>query len=144
MAYRLTQRAHELFQADSNEATIELLHAAEKLYGPAAPDKLLMIWFQAKADRYEAKVKGDTLPERAKSLAKLRDSEGCMAEFEAAEGLRIVEFHSPIGDLLRAFPIVARLEAEMFQRVLRVVVMREEEVNSGLYHCTFTLGEPLA
>jgi predicted ArsR family transcriptional regulator len=138
-AYRLTQRAHELFPETSNAATIALLHAAEKLYGPTAPDKLLMIWFQEKAALYEAKVKGDTLLARAKSLAKLRDDEGCMAELEDEEGLRIVEFHSPIGDLLEAFPLVARLETELFERVLRAEVVREEETASGLYHCAFVI-----
>jgi len=139
MAYRLTQRAHELFPEASNPATIEILHAAEKLYGPTAPDKLLMIWFQSKAEDYEARVKGETLETRAKSLVKLRDNEGCMAELEEENGLCIVEFHSPIADVLRAFPIVARLETELFHRVLRAEVTRQEETVSGLYQCRFRI-----
>ena len=64
-----------------------------------------------------------------------------MADLELREGvLRIVEHHSPILDLLQAFPIVARLEAEMFQRLLKSPVRREESHASGLFRCTFTIG----
>lgn len=140
MLYRLTQKAHELFPTASNHLTIELLESAQKLYGPAAPEKLLFNVFQRKADGYLAKIKGDTPAEKAKWLAKQRDTEGHMAEFESVGGLRIVEHHSPILDLLQAFPIVARLEAEMFQRVLKTPVRREENGTPGLYCGTFFIG----
>jgi predicted ArsR family transcriptional regulator len=78
--------------------------------------------------------------ERAAKLARLRDTEGCMAGCEEdAAYIRIVEHHCPIHDLLQAFPIVARLESEMFSRVLGVPVHREENRASGLYRCVFTL-----
>jgi len=141
MLYRLTQRAHELFPVSSNAMTIGLLESALKLYGPSAAEKLLLNVFQRMTDAYLAKLKGETLAEKARSLTKLRDAEGHMAEFEEEGGLRIVEHHSPILDLLRAFPIVARLEAEMFQKVLKTHVQREEQAVSGLYQCVFLIGE---
>lgn len=157
MLYRLTQRARDLFPVASNAVTIELLEAAKKLFGPAAPEKLLFTIFQKKTEGYAAKVKGATLAERARSLARLRDEEGCMADFEdapavggdgdhaeAAGALRIVEHHSPISDMLRCFPIVARLEREMFERTLRAPVRREESCASGLYRCVFHIGAPPA
>lgn len=140
MVYRLTKRAHELFPTASNSFTIELLESAKKLYGPAAADKLLFTVFQKKEERYIERVKGDTLPQRTKWLVRLRDNEGFMSEFESEDGLRVVEHHSPILDLLQAFPIVARLEGEMIQRVLRAPVRREESTVSGLYCCTFYVG----
>jgi predicted ArsR family transcriptional regulator len=139
MLYRLTQRAHELFPQASNAATIDLLESAKQLYGPSAPEKLLFNIFQKKAALYAAKLKGDTLPARVKWLARLRDHEGFMADFVDNGTMRIVENHSPILDLLRAFPIVARLECELFQRVLHAQVTREESCASGLYRCTFQI-----
>ena len=62
-----------------------------------------------------------------------------MAEFESEGGLRIVEHHSPVRDLLLAYPIVARLESEMFQKVLRAPVQRDEQNVSGLFCCTFSM-----
>jgi predicted ArsR family transcriptional regulator len=120
--------------------TIALLENAKALFGPAAPEKLLFSVFQKKAEAYKAKVKGETIADRAGKLARVRDAEGHMAEMEHNAALiRIVEHHCPINDLLKAFPIVARLEAELFTRVLGVAVQREEARASGLYRCVFTL-----
>lgn len=146
LLYRLTQRAHDLFPTASNEMTIHLLEAAQKLYGPAAAEKLLLVIFQRRTEHYAGRLKGETVAERAKWLTRLRDHDGCMSEFEAEENgpLRIVEHHSPILDLLRAFPIVAKLETDMFQRLLGVPVRREEATASGLYRATFTFEAPPA
>jgi predicted ArsR family transcriptional regulator len=118
--------------------TIELLEAAQKLFGPAAPEKLLLLVFKKKSEHYQTRLKGNTVAERAKWLARLRDHEGYMSGCEIVVGeIRIIEHHSPIFDLLRAFPLVARLEAEMFARVLGTAVRREENSASGLFCATF-------
>jgi predicted ArsR family transcriptional regulator len=140
LIYRLTDRSHGLFPESSNGMTITLLESAKALYGPAASEKLLFSVFQRKAEAYQTRVRGETIAERAGKLARLRDAEGHMAEFEQdAAFIRIVEYHCPIHDLLKAFPIVARLEAELFTRVLGAAVQREEAHASGLYRCVFTL-----
>ena len=141
MLYRLTPRAHDLYPATSNETTTALLVAAHRLFGATAPEKLLHVVFQEKTTQYLARLKGDTLAERAQSFTRLRDSEGCMSELAIGEdgALRLIEHHSPILDLLQAYPIVARLETEMFQRVLGVRVERVEQSASGLYTCTLHL-----
>ena len=72
-------------------------------------------------------------------LAKMRNQEGYMSEYSADEPVAIVEYHSPIYDLLEAFPLVKRLEREMMERILGVRVEREEEIASGLYRCRFVL-----
>ncbi len=149
LAYRLTHKAHELFPSASNEMTLELLQSAQALYGPAAPEKLLFLAFQRKAEHSLARVKGETLAERAKSFAALRDAEGYMAEMEPGDpakstdggGLRIVEHHSPIADLLTAYPaLMGRLEQELYSRVLKTPVKREPSTTGGLYSCLFSLG----
>src|SRR5580765_7952474 len=48
MVYRLTRRAHDLFQADSNRFTLELLESVQQIYGPNAPEKLLYNLFERK------------------------------------------------------------------------------------------------
>lgn len=143
MLYRLTGRAHELFPETSNALTIELLEAAQKLYGSTAPEKLLLVTFQKETERYRERLRGDTVRERAQSLAKLRDAAGHMSGCEdaAAEGTcQIVEHHSPLRDVLQAFPLVARLETELFQKLLGAPVRREETGVSGLYQATFRIG----
>ena len=139
MVYRLTRRSHDLFPADSNHVTIELLESTKDIYGANAPEKLLYSIFEKRTAALKAKVKGATVAERAKWLAKMRDSEGYMAEFRPSEkdGPQILECHSPIMNVLEKYPIIGRLEQEMFEAVLGTPVRREETRTSGLYECAF-------
>ena len=140
MVYRLTRRTHDLFPTDSNQFTFELLKSSHEIYGSNAPEKLLYNVFERKGAALKAKAKGDTVADRAKWLAKVRDGEGYMAQFVMEEkegGPQILECHSPILNLLDRYPIVGRLEQNMFEAVLGARVRREETRNSGLYECAF-------
>ena len=139
MVYRLTRRSHDLFQADSNQFTLDLLKAAEEIYGPNAPEKLLYNVFKKKTAALKAKAKGDTVADRAKWLAHSRDGEGYMAQFINSKegGPRILECHSPILNLLEHYPIIGRFEQDMFEAVLGTRVRRQVIRNSGLYECAF-------
>jgi predicted ArsR family transcriptional regulator len=140
MVYRLTPRTHDLFQSDSNQMTLELLKSSEEIYGPNAAEKLLYNVFEKRTAALKPKIKGETVTERAKALAKIRDAEGHMSQFTAGEkegGPQILECHSPIMNLLERYPIVRRLEQDMFEALLGTSVRREETRNSGLYECAF-------
>jgi predicted ArsR family transcriptional regulator len=140
MVYRLTRRTHDLFPADSNQFTFELLKSIQEIFGPNAPEKVLYNAFERKGASLKAKVKGETVIERAKWLAKVRDSEGHMAQLitdEKEGGPQILECHSPIMNLLDRYPIIGRLEQDMFEAVLGTRVRREETRHSGLYECAF-------
>jgi predicted ArsR family transcriptional regulator len=139
MVYRLTPKARTFFPTATNGTTIDILNAANRLYGHAAAEKLLYSVFSLKTEEYIRKLHGNTLPELADMLAKMRNQEGYMSEYSADEPVAIVEYHSPIYDLLEAFPLVKRLEREMMERILGVRVEREEEIASGLYRCRFVL-----
>jgi predicted ArsR family transcriptional regulator len=140
MVYRLTRRTHDLFPTDSNSVTLELLKSIQEIYGPNGPEKLLYNVFERKGATLKAKAKGETVAERAKWLAKVRDGEGYMSQVITEEkegGPQILECHSPILNLLDRYPIVGRLEQDMFAAVLGTRVRREETRNSGLYECAF-------
>lgn len=139
MVYRLTRRSHDLFPIDSNEFTLELLQAVKNIYGANAPEKLLYNIFEERTKTLRAKVKGDSVAERAKWLAKVRDSEGYMAQFLPAEkgGPQILECHSPIFNLLERYPLIGRLEQDMFATILGTAVRREEARTGGLFECAF-------
>jgi predicted ArsR family transcriptional regulator len=139
MVYRLTRRSHDLFQSDSNQFTLELLKSTQEIYGSNAPEKLLYNVFEKKTAALKAKVKAETVADRAKWLARLRDNEGYMAQFMTSEvgGPQILECHSPIMNLLEQYPIIARLEQDMFEALLGTRVRREMIRNSGLYECAF-------
>jgi len=139
MVYRLTRRSHDLFATDSNQFTLELLRSSREIYGPNAPEKLLYNVFGKKTAALKARVKGETVTDRAKWLARVRDGEGHMAQFLIGEkgGPQILECHSPIVNLLDQYPIVGRLEQDMFEAILGTSVRREETRTSGQYECAF-------
>jgi predicted ArsR family transcriptional regulator len=139
MVYRLTRRSHDLFQADSNQFTFDLLKSAQEIYGTNAPEKLLYNVFEKKTATLKTKAKGNTVAERAKWLARFRDGEGYMTQLVTGDegGPKILECHSPIMNLLERYPIIARLEQDMFEAVLGTPVRREMIRNSGLYECAF-------
>ena len=139
MVYRLTRRSHDLFQADSNQFTFDLLKSAQEIYGTNAPEKLLYNIFEKKTAALKTKAKGNTVVERAKWLARFRDGEGYMTQLITGDegGPKILECHSPIMNLLERYPIIARLEQDMFEAVLGTPVRREIIRNSGLYECAF-------
>ncbi len=139
MVYRLTRRSHDLFQADSHQFTLDLLKSVQEIYGSNAAEKLLFNIFEKKTAALKAKAKGDTVTDRAKWLARVRDGEGYMAQFTNGEedGSKILECHSPIMNLLDRYPIVGRFEQDMFEAVLGTRVRRQMMRNSGLYECAF-------
>ena len=139
--YRLTRKTEVLFPQTGNELTLDMLVTARKVYGETAPQKLLYSYFQTRGDRYLAKLKGKSVIERAEELAKLRHAEGCFAkvEYDAAKGLRIVEWHTPFGEVARRYPMIHEMEREMFARVLNYPVERNVEEASGLARVIFSV-----
>jgi predicted ArsR family transcriptional regulator len=133
--YRLTRRAHDLFPSAANEGTIRILEASRQLFGASAPDKLLFVFFKEIGDSYAGRLGGDDWQKRAQWLARLRDGAGYMADYSDRDGIRIIEHHSPILDVLRAFPVSERFETEMIARIVGHPVTREERSRSGLYRC---------
>jgi predicted ArsR family transcriptional regulator len=140
MVYRLTRRSHDLYPCDSNQMTLDLLESVHEIYGPNAPEKLLYNMFERKTAALKTKAKGQTVAERAKWLAKVRDAEGHMSQFITEEregGPQILECHSPILNVVERYPIFGRLEQDMFEAALGTSVRREETRTSGLYECAF-------
>jgi predicted ArsR family transcriptional regulator len=140
MVYRLTRRTHDLFPCDSNDFTLELLKSIKEVHGPNGPEKMLFSVFERKTAALKAKLKGDTVVERAKWLAAQREKEGFMSQYigdEREGGPQILECHSPILNLLDEYVIIGRLERDLIAGVLGTEVRREESRASGLYECAF-------
>lgn len=140
MVYRLTQRSHDLFPCDSNDFTLDLLEALAEVHGPTAPEKMLFTVFERKAACLKELAKGDTVAERAKWFAEMREKEGYMSQYsdEPKEGgPQVLECHSPITNLLDKYPIIGRFEQDLVSTVLGTPVRREESRVSGLYECIF-------
>ena len=141
-AYRLTEKANALFPEVGSDLTIEILRSIEATSGSNAAEKLLFTYFQKKGQAYQAKVKGDSIAERATTLVRLRDKEGRLSscELNGDDQLRIIEYHDPLRAIASAYDSVHRMEEQMLERVLSRPVRREEESASGLTRITFHVG----
>lgn len=140
--YRVTPKANVIFGLHGTSLALDLLATAERVYGETAPPKLLYSYFQAKTESWAPKLaKAETLPERAKLLAKLRSAEGCISELETgADGqITLVEHHRPLRELAKTHDIVDELECEMIERLLGCEVRRSVEEVSGLVRVTFQI-----
>ena len=141
-AYRLTVTAQEFFPTEHTNFTGEILRSLSEVYGPAAPEKILYQIYQNLTVRIQARISGNTLEERARSFASLRDQDGYMSEYYFNPDLQrhqIVEYNSPVLPIADQFNILFQLENSLIEKVLGVHVEREEERVSGLYKCQFTL-----
>ena len=146
MLYRLTRRAQDLFPGANQSMTVEVLEAVQQTYGLAAPTKLLFGIYHQRAEYYRRKIQFAGLAERVDSLARLRDAEGYMAALSRTgrsdrPSLLVTEHHSPVEEILRRYPILARLERELYERVLACPVRREERCSPGIYACVFHIGQ---
>ena len=141
LTYRLTAKAQALFPQHSNELSLEILEAVRQLHGVHAAEKVLYQYFVKKTEFYLKKIKGKSLIERATSLARLRDGEAhcTQVDYDARHGLRLTEFHSPLADLIKLYPSVAKMEEAMLSRLLQVPVQREVSSVSGLMRITFLI-----
>lgn len=141
-AYRLTHKADLFFPQLGNDFALGILDSLSSMQGDAAAEKLLFGYFQVRTEFYKKKLKGSSLLEMAASFAKIRHSEGYLSEFQQCDdsACRIVEYHTPFGDLAVKYPILVRMEEQMFERILGAPVNRKEERASALMRFVFTVG----
>ncbi len=139
--YRLTQKLDQLFPRGGSDLSIDILEAAASVYGDLAVERLLRSHFLKKATRYGEFLRGQNLLERAQSLSRLRSVEGYMSmcEFDAHKGLRLVEYHSPVSDIARRFPVILEIEAQTVGRILGCTSNRVDLSSGALTRVEFRL-----
>ncbi len=137
VAYRLTSKSEAFYPSAANSLTTSLLSAAAELYGPLAPEKLLLRYYeQLKAD-YSSRIQTRELTERISVLAKLRDADGYMARVDSDNPYIVVEKHTPVADVLTEYPCLARFEQELYSDLTGVECRRIHEDTKTGYHCEF-------
>ncbi len=138
--YRLTDKASRLFPGIGDDVALSFLEAAGHI-DPNAAEKILYAYFQNLSTVYQKKVTGNSIIDRATSLAKYRESAGHFShcEYDAKDGLRILEHHNPLQLLFDKYPTVERMELQVFERILGSPVERTVERASGLWRYRFDI-----
>lgn len=144
LLYRLTQKANELFSVESNDFSLSLLQSARLLFGPTAPGKLLLLFFQQKTAEYCQKLTNLKQKDRVLLFAQLRDQEGHMTEIQqlSEEFLSITERHNPISAVFEIWPESQQMERKMVEKVLVARVSREIRKSNDAYECIFHITLP--
>jgi len=141
MLYRLTGKTDRFFPSRTDALSLELLRCARLLYGEAAPEKLLYLSFQHKAEAAPARMTAaKDLPARLKVWLRLREEEGYLAraEEDGCGGFRVTEVHSPLLPLYAIHPqLLHRLEETLWSRVLATRVRREESDAGERFRCLY-------
>ncbi len=134
MFYRLTMKAYELFSEEKNDLALSLLKEARQLFGPTAPQKLLMLHFRSLAATYKAMVKGETSEERAQAFSDVRDQEGHLSQVQKGDfGWELIESHDPLQSLRAPYPEIDALECQMMSQVIGIPLHRDVHRTAGLY-----------
>ena len=141
-AYRLTDGAREFFPSRYPQFSLQILESVKEIYGSLGPEKILHNIYKAETQRYEIKLQKLEGESRYRGLAQLREEDGYIAEYSfenSSRTHRITEFNSAILDCIDSFPMIRDYERQMFEKVLRAKVKREEERVAGLYRSTYTV-----
>ncbi|MBM3857927.1 MAG: hypothetical protein FJ390_08240, partial [Verrucomicrobia bacterium] len=134
MFYQLTMKAYELFSEEKNDLALSLLKGARQLFGPTAPQKLLMLHFRSLTDKYKEVVKGATPEERARSFVEVRDREGHLTKMEVGDTTwELIESHDPLQSLRAPYPEIDALECQMMSQVVGIPLHRNVHRVAGLY-----------
>ncbi len=127
--YRLSRKADALFPEAGVSFSLELLETSRNLFGESAPERLMFLHFQQLLERWQPLLqRADTPAGRAALLAGLMEREGRVVRCEpdAANGLRIVEYHHPLRRIFERYPRAVGMELRMIETLLGTRIVRRE------------------
>ena len=127
LLYRLTGRGEDLFEEAGHDLALDLLHEASVLFGTAAPQKLLLMYFRSQSARYAARISGAEPEVKTAAFVRMRDAEGRISTLQPGNPVEIHECHDPLSELRKVYPGIAAMEESMVSEVLGVPVRRIEE-----------------
>ena len=141
LALRLAPGASDIFPKAYTSVTCALLHFIEKKMGRKAVEEALRSRSQSVFGDYEKKVRGDSLRDRVKELAVLRDQEGYMAEVRQTPrgAFEMFEYNCPIVAVAEEYWEACKVENELFRRVLHADVDTTHRVVAGDHVCRFLI-----
>jgi predicted ArsR family transcriptional regulator len=130
--YRLSARLSALFPGIGDDLSLSILEAATQVESIAA-EKILFAFFRQLGETMQRDVTGASVMERAAQLAKARTDRGYFSKLITAEdaSLALTEWHNPLEPLFVRFPMVERMECQMFEKLLGAhVTRRVERINA--------------
>ncbi|MCZ7644942.1 MAG: transcriptional regulator [Planctomycetota bacterium] len=143
--YQLTEKAEASFPQSNDLVALDLLGRLEKLMGQEALEQLFQARMKELFKSYKERLKdAQTLAEKVRILAQIREEEGYLAEAVAADpaqvkdGVKLIEHHCPVAAIAKRHPMVCQYEKELFKRVLGAPdLKRTEHIRYGGKACIY-------
>lgn len=132
--YRPAEKLDLVLPNWGSELSLGLLTLIAQAYGDTVPERLLYSFLQQKVERWNTKLKGKTPSERAQELAKQRNADGWMCEaMDDEEGLRLVDYHSPLAEVARLYPSLPELEVRVLSRIFGHTLQRKSDAGHTIF-----------
>lgn len=138
--FTLTDKANQFFPQHYNDLVVTLLQSVEEMEGRDKVSQLLEIRREKLRAQYAETMNGDGPRDRVRTLARLRDIDGYMADIrEEGEGYELIEHNCPIAHVAREYPEVCSSELELFQDLLGLKVERVNHRLDGSHVCIYRI-----
>ena len=119
--WSLTKKGHDKFPNRHSELTLRLINKIKKEYGEDALSQIIASTAEDNLNHYRKTIEEtDTLEEKVRKLAELREREGYMASFKKTDDgdFMLIENHCPICDAASLCQKFRSSELDIFQTVL--------------------------
>lgn len=129
ISYRLTAKAENIFPQVGIAFSLEIFRHAKQMFGENAPERILKHYFDERQKSLFSRLKKDQpLIAKAMTLSELRQKDGCVCScnYDAAKGLRIMEFHNPLWQIFTEYPSAMHMEKNMIAELLGSHIDRKE------------------
>jgi predicted ArsR family transcriptional regulator len=139
--YRLTSKGNTTFPKSYGAVATCALKFIEKKLGRKAIEQVLRERQSDVFEKYQEKLEQLDFPERVRSLAKLRDDEGYMAEArKLSKGKYVLyEYNCPIIQLAQDYWEACTTETELFENLLGAKVETTHRAAKGDLVCRFVI-----
>ncbi len=117
--WKLTTEADKRFPNMHSELTVQLIAAAEQVFGEEGVTRLLDVRQQNALKRYQNHLEGSSgLEEKLSRLVEMRTKEGYMASFEKSDGKFLLnENHCPINKAANNCADLCESELTLFRQL---------------------------
>lgn len=143
--WKLTAAADRHFPNMHSELTVQLINAAEEVFGEEGISKMLDARQRSALSRYQEHLQDcSNLEEIVNALAEIRSDEGYMANTEIIDGAFLLhENHCPISTAANKCKDFCDSELLLFQQVLgeNYEVTRAEHILSKARRCSYHISE---
>ncbi|HKW04433.1 MAG TPA: HTH domain-containing protein [Nitrososphaerales archaeon] len=142
-SYRLTEGSKAVFPKSYSQVAVCALDFIERKMGRKGVEQVLRERQSEIFEKYKDAFDGLELDQKVKRLAKLRDSEGYMAEAKKNSSGKYVmlEHNCPIIYLAQDYWEACTTETELFEKLLDAKVEATHRAAKGDLVCRFTIEE---